>query len=78
VRQDCDEAAQFISADGSVRAGHLAIASAVTHGAPAWRPVGHLLEAPGISWLAGRAYRWITAHRHRLPGGTAACARPVG
>ena len=46
-------------------------------GAPAWQPLGHLLEAPGISWLAGRAYRWIAAHRHQLPGGTAACARPL-
>ena len=78
TEQDCDEAAQFITADGSIRAGHRAIASAVTHGAPAWRPVGHLLEAPGISWLAGHAYRWIAVHRHQLPGGTASCARPIG
>lgn len=74
--QDCDEAAQFLMADGSVRSGHEAIASAATHGAPGWRPVGHLLLAPGISWVAARTYRWVAAHRHRLPGGTAACARP--
>jgi predicted DCC family thiol-disulfide oxidoreductase YuxK len=74
--QECDEAAQFLMADGSVRSGHEAIASAATHGAPGWRPVGHLLLAPGISWVAARTYRWVAAHRHRLPGGTAACARP--
>jgi predicted DCC family thiol-disulfide oxidoreductase YuxK len=74
--QACDEAAQFLMADGSVRSGHEAIASAATHGAPGWRPVGHLLLAPGISWVAARTYRWVAAHRHRLPGGTAACARP--
>lgn len=74
--QDCDEAAQFLMADGSVQSGHEAIASAATHGAPGWRPVGHLLLAPGISWVAARTYRWVAAHRHRLPGGTAACARP--
>ena len=74
--QDCDEAAQFLMADGSVRSGHEAIASAATHGAPGWRPVGHLLLAPGISWVAARTYRWVATHRHRLPGGTAACARP--
>ena len=74
--QDCDEAAQFLMADGSVRSGHEAIASAATHGAPGWRPVGHLLLAPGVSWVAARAYRWVAAHRHRLPGGTIACARP--
>ena len=74
--QDCDEAAQFITADGRVLSGHRAIATAATHGAPGWRPVGHLLLAPGISWVAARTYRWVAAHRHRLPGGTAACARP--
>ncbi|GAA2482700.1 DUF393 domain-containing protein [Terrabacter carboxydivorans] len=78
TEQDCDAAAQFVDADGTVRAGHLAIASALTHGAPGWRPLGHLVEVPGISWLAGRAYRWVAAHRHQLPGGTAACARPLG
>ncbi|WP_020143245.1 thiol-disulfide oxidoreductase DCC family protein [Terracoccus sp. 273MFTsu3.1] len=74
--QDCDEAAQFITADGRILSGHRAIASAATHGAPAWRPAGHLLMAPGVSWLAARAYRWVAAHRHQLPGGTPACARP--
>jgi predicted DCC family thiol-disulfide oxidoreductase YuxK len=78
TEQDCDGAAQFITADGSIRAGHRAIASAVMHGAPGWRPLGHLLGAPGISWLAAHAYRWVAAHRHQLPGGTAACARPIG
>lgn len=75
--QDCDEAAQFITADGRVLSGHPAIASAATHGAPVWRPAGHLLMAPGISWVAAKAYRWVAAHRHQLPGGTAACARPA-
>ena len=74
--QDCDEAAQFVIADGSIRSGHRAIASAAIHGAPAWRPVGHLLLAPGVSRVAARAYRWVADHRYQLPGGTAACARP--
>ena len=73
---DCDEAAQFVTADGSIRSGHRAIASAATHGAPAWRPVGYLLMAPGVSRVASRAYGWVAAHRYPLPGGTAACARP--
>ena len=77
TEQQCDEAAQFITADGSIRSGHRAIATAATHGAPAWRPFGHLLMAPGVSWVAAHAYRWVAAHRHQLPGGTAACARPA-
>lgn len=71
--EQCDEAAQFVTLDGRVRSGHRAIAAALTHGAPAWRPAGWLLLAPGVSWLAARVYSWVAAHRHELPGGTAAC-----
>jgi predicted DCC family thiol-disulfide oxidoreductase YuxK len=77
TEQQCDEAAQFITADGSIRSGHRAIATAATHGAPGWRPFGLLLMAPGVSWVAAHAYRWVADHRHQLPGGTAACARPA-
>jgi predicted DCC family thiol-disulfide oxidoreductase YuxK len=55
-------------------AGHRAIAAGLTHGAPAWRPLGHLLTSPGVSALAARVYAWVADHRYALPGGTAACA----
>ncbi len=71
--EDCDRAAQFVTADGSIRSGHRAIASAATHGALGWRPVGYLLLAPGVSRVAARAYDWVADHRQSLPGGTAAC-----
>ncbi|MGO4340900.1 thiol-disulfide oxidoreductase DCC family protein [Pedococcus sp. 2YAF34] len=71
---ECVEAAQFVRRDGSVVAGHRAIAAGLTHGAPMWRPLGHLLTVPGISQLAARVYAWVADHRYALPGGTAACA----
>lgn len=71
---DCIEAAQFVRRDGSVVAGHLAIAEGLKHGAPAWRPLGHLISLPGVSWVAARAYTWVADHRYALPGGTPACA----
>ncbi|WP_200949324.1 thiol-disulfide oxidoreductase DCC family protein [Phycicoccus sp. Soil748] len=71
---DCIEAAQFVRRDGSVLAGHRAIAAGLTHGAPLWRPLGHLLTLPGVSQLAARVYAWVADHRYALPGGTAACA----
>ena len=74
---DCIQAAQFVRPDGSVRAGHLAIADGLVHGAAPWRPVGHVLALPGISRLAARAYTWVADHRYALPGGTAACAPKV-
>ena len=71
---DCIEAAQFVRRDGSVVGGHLAIAEGLRHGAPLWRPFGHLLVLPGVSALAARAYTWVADHRYSLPGGTPACA----
>ncbi len=74
TEQDCIDAAQFVGTDGTVVAGHLAIAAGLTHGGWAWRPLGHLLTLPGVSWLAARAYAWVADHRYLLPGGTPACA----
>ncbi|NYI69929.1 putative DCC family thiol-disulfide oxidoreductase YuxK [Naumannella cuiyingiana] len=35
---------------------------------------GRFLALPVVRSLAGLAYRAVAANRHRLPGGTAACA----
>jgi len=71
--EQCLAAVQWVGPDGSVLAGHLAIAASLRAGRPVWRPVGALLVVPGVSWLAKRAYTWIAAHRYALPGGTPAC-----
>ena len=73
---DCADAAWFVATDGSRYRGDRAVAAALRHSAPAWRPLGWLLVLPGISWLAARTYEWVSANRYRLPGGTAACAVP--
>lgn len=65
-----------VLASGEVRYGAAAFAAALVAG-PWWmRPVGHLLGAPGVRWLAQRGYLVVAAHRHRLPGGTGACQLP--
>ena len=71
---ECDEAVRWVSADGIRDAGHVAVARALR--ASRWwvRPVGAVLLVPGISALAARAYAWVAANRHRLPGGTPACS----
>ena len=71
----CREAVQFVGPGGEVVSGHAAIAAALRAGHPVWRPVGALLTAPGLSWLAARVYSWVSAHRYALPGGTPACGR---
>jgi len=71
-------ALQFVPARGPVAAGHLAVAGLLM-GQPAlhWRFAGALLTIPPISWVAALIYRWVAAHRHLLPGATAACAVPT-
>lgn len=73
TEQQCIDAAQFVSLDGSARAGHRAIAAALTHGPLAWRIVGRILTLGPIDWVAGRVYIWVAAHRTMLPGGSPTC-----
>ncbi len=42
------------------------------------RLAGRLLVTPPFSWVAALGYSLIARFRHRLPGGTAACAMPRG
>lgn len=68
------DAVQLVEVDGTVRAGHEAIATVLIGAGWAWRAIGRALLLPGISWIAARAYRLVAANRYRLPGGTPACA----
>ncbi|MFJ2369262.1 thiol-disulfide oxidoreductase DCC family protein [Microbacterium sp. NPDC087665] len=42
------------------------------------RVIGRMLVTPPFSWAAALGYALIARFRHRLPGGTAACAMPSG
>jgi predicted DCC family thiol-disulfide oxidoreductase YuxK len=61
--------------DGSRRRrGHEAIAGALATSRHAVvRLLGRLLGSRVAAPLARPAYDWVARHRHRLPGGTAAC-----
>jgi len=71
---ECDAAVRWVSADGIPDAGHVAIARALRASRWGVRPAGVVLLAPGIRWGAARVYTWVSANRHRLPGGTPACS----
>ncbi len=77
--EQATDAVQWVQADGSVRAGHEAIAAMLGSSAPIYRLAGRFLLLPGIAWIAAKAYGQVAANRHRLPGGTPACKvrRPV-
>ncbi|MGA0218407.1 MAG: thiol-disulfide oxidoreductase DCC family protein [Ilumatobacteraceae bacterium] len=72
--QQCETALQWVGSDGRVESGHLAVAAAMRYRGSAWGVVGRVLRWPVVSALGGVAYRWIAKNRHRLPGGTPACA----
>jgi len=72
----CEDAVQWVGVDGRTLAGPAGIAALLRSSSRAWRPVGWLLERRPVLALAWPAYRWVSRNRHRLPGGTAACALP--
>lgn len=60
--------------DGRVTFGAEAIADALLVCRRPWPVAGELLRLRGIDRLAALIYRLVARYRHRLPGGTAACA----
>ncbi len=70
----CDEAVQWVGADGRRDHAEGAIGRALL--ASRWwvRPFGAALLLPVVRPVAGLVYRWVSRNRHRLPGGTPACS----
>jgi predicted DCC family thiol-disulfide oxidoreductase YuxK len=77
----CAESVQWVDVDGEVTTGPVAIARLLRQAGGAsgrllWRPAGAVLDAGPVAAVAWPVYRWVARNRHRLPGGTAACALP--
>jgi predicted DCC family thiol-disulfide oxidoreductase YuxK len=71
------DAVQWIEPGRPVLAGPAAMARLLrTSRVAAWRPAGALLGLRPVIALVWPVYRWVARNRHRLPGGTAACALP--
>jgi len=78
TRAQCVEAVQWVpSGGGQTSAGPVAIARLLRSSGPLWRLAGRVLGLRPVTALAWPAYRWVARNRHRLPGGTAACAIPA-
>ena len=74
-------AVQWVTAGRAPTAGPVAIADMLRSvpgaaGRFLWRPLGAVLGLRPVSALAWPVYRWVARNRHRMPGGTAACALP--
>ncbi len=71
---DCSTAVQYVDSERRVHDGSRAVMRMLRNAPAPWPVIGAVGDAPGIAWVADRVYRWIAAHRHRLPGSTPACA----
>ncbi len=70
---DCEQAVQYVSARG-IQSGHLAIAQGLIDSKTIWSMAGYVLKWPVVTSVAFVVYHWVAINRHRLPGGTPACA----
>jgi predicted DCC family thiol-disulfide oxidoreductase YuxK len=64
----------WVDQSGRVHGGAQAVARWMIHAGRVWRLLGIPMTLPPIRWIAAGVYRVIATNRHRLPGGTPACA----
>jgi predicted DCC family thiol-disulfide oxidoreductase YuxK len=76
TRHDVTHYAWYLVGESRFR-GHAAVAALLrSQRSIGWRFLGNLLVTPPFSWAAAIAYALVARFRHRLPGGTPACALP--
>lgn len=75
--EDATAALQFVDADHR-GAGADAVGLFLVGAGSVYRVFGHLLLLPVVRPVARVVYTWVARHRHRLPGGTPACAMKAG
>lgn len=77
TREQAQHEVVWVDRNGRSSGGAQAVAALLRDCGGGWRPVGVLLALPPFSWVAHGVYRLVARNRHRLPGGTPACALPV-
>lgn len=73
-RTDAERSVQWVAPDGSVSSGARAVGQWWWRSGGWWRFPGALCLVPPTSWVAEAVYRLVARNRHRLPGGSDACA----
>ncbi|WP_305783896.1 thiol-disulfide oxidoreductase DCC family protein [Symbioplanes lichenis] len=76
TQEQCEEAVQWVGADGVTASGPEAIGLMLRDAGRWWELAGTTLGWSPVRAVAWPAYRWVAEHRHMMPGGTAACALP--
>lgn len=75
--EECATAVRYVARDHHVYVAHDAVSALLLGAGGGWWVLGASMRLPGVHWLSGLAYRAVARNRHRLPGGTAACAVPL-
>ncbi|MFF3437180.1 DCC1-like thiol-disulfide oxidoreductase family protein [Streptosporangium sp. NPDC002721] len=76
TRERAEREVLWVAEDGRVSGGAQAVARLLIAAGLPWSPLGFVLRVPPFRWVARGVYRLVAANRHRLPGGTPACALP--
>ncbi len=75
-RERAEHEVLWVTPHGVVYGGAQAVAKILLASRGAWRVAGALLMLPPGRWIGPPLYRLMARNRHRLPGGTPACAVP--
>lgn len=70
------DAVGWVDEEGRGTLAEVAAAKAMVACGGLWALAGRVILAPPARWVAPAVYRLVARNRHRLPGGTAACALP--
>ncbi len=66
----------YVNERGEVTYGHVAWAEVLRTGPWPCRLAGRAMTSRVVNPVAARVYRWVSTHRHLLPGGAPSCALP--
>jgi predicted DCC family thiol-disulfide oxidoreductase YuxK len=75
-RSRAQQEALWVATDGTMSGGADAFAAWLRFGGGLYGLAGSAMSLPGIRQLAAAVYRLIAKNRHRMPGGSPACALP--
>ncbi|MEU7636298.1 DUF393 domain-containing protein [Streptomyces sp. NPDC039016] len=77
TQQRAEHEVLWITPTGTVHGGAQAVAKLLLGAGAPWSVAGAVLTLPPVRWITHAVYRLIATNRHRMPGGTPACALPA-
>ncbi|MFF5719148.1 thiol-disulfide oxidoreductase DCC family protein [Streptomyces buecherae] len=76
TRDRAEHEVLWVTPSGTVYGGIRAVAKLLLSAGRGWAPLGALVNLPPLRWIGHVVYRVVADNRHRMPGGTPACALP--